>query len=61
MTERILKLMREPSSYAGLAGLLAGLGLFGFSQEMWMQIGGAIAAVAGVVAMVVLDPADQPK
>lgn len=58
MKKRILKLLKEPSTYAGMAGVLAGLGVAGMSEDQWMQVFGAVASVAGAVAMFVLDSAD---
>ena len=59
MKNRILKLAKEPSSYAGLAGLVGGMSLLGLGVEGWEVIFGAVAAVAGAVAMFLLDPADK--
>jgi len=59
MKERILKLLQEPSTYAGLAGVMAGLGILNLSEDQWLQIGGAISALAGVVAMFVLEGGDK--
>ena len=59
MKERILKLMKEPSTFAGLAAFLGGAVVLGLDVDMWQQVFGAVAAVAGVVAMLVLDPADK--
>jgi len=51
----LIERLREPSTYAGVAAFLAGLGLFGLSENEWNQIFGAIASVAGVVAMFMRD------
>jgi hypothetical protein len=59
MTERIIKLMKEPSTYAGLGAFLGGAAVLGLDTDSWMNIFGAVAAVAGAVAMFVLDPADK--
>ena len=59
MKERIIKLLQEPSTYAGLAGVMAGLGILNLSEDQWLQIGGAISALAGVVAMFVLEKGDK--
>lgn len=59
MWKRILKLAKEPTTYAGFAGLLGGIGLFSMTEDQWMQIFGAAAAVAGAVAMVVLEAGDK--
>jgi hypothetical protein len=58
MKKRILKLIKEPSTFAGLASMLGGISVAGLTEDMWLQIFGAVAAVAGVVAMFVLDTYD---
>ena len=59
MLKRVLKLLKEPSTYAGLAGMLGGMGILSMSEDQWLQIFGAVAAVAGAVAMFMLDPGDK--
>ena len=59
MFKRVLKLLKEPSTYAGFAGMLGGAGVLSMSEDQWLQIFGAVAAVAGAVAMFVLDPGDK--
>jgi len=44
--------LKEPSTYAGLSGLMIAIGL---SQEQWTIISSALAGLAGVVAMVLKD------
>jgi len=51
----ILDRLREPSTFAGIAAFLAGVGIFGLSENEWNQIFGAIASVTGVVAMLMRD------
>ena len=51
----LLTRMKEPSTYAGIAAFLAGFGLLGLTQQDWNQIFGAVAAVAGVVAIFVKE------
>lgn len=53
----IIDRLREPSTFAGVAAFLAGVGLFGLSENEWNQVFGAIASVAGVVAMFMRDGA----
>lgn len=53
----LIERLREPSTYAGIAAFLAGVGLFGLSEHEWNQIFGAVASVAGVVAMFLRDGA----
>jgi len=57
----IIDRLREPSTFAGVAAFLAGVGLFGLSENEWNQVFGAIASVSGVVAMFMRDgvPAEQ--
>lgn len=52
MTDYILKRLREPSTYAGFAGLALAIGL---SEGQWATISAAIAGLAGVVAMLLHD------
>ncbi len=51
-----LERLREPSTFAGIAAFLAGLGVFGFGESEWNQIFGAVASVAGAVAIFMKDP-----
>lgn len=53
----VIERLREPSTYAGVAAFLAGVGLFGLSENEWNQIFGAVASVAGVIAMLLRDGA----
>jgi len=48
----LLERLKEPSTYAGLSGLMIAIGL---SSEQWSVISTAIAGVAGIVAMVLKD------
>lgn len=61
----LINRLREPSTYAGVAAFLAGVGLFGLSENEWNQVFGAITSVAGVVAMLlgdgVMPPSPEPK
>jgi len=50
--EWIVNRLKEPSTYAGLAGLALALGL---SDAEWMAIGTAVAAVSAAVAVVVAE------
>jgi hypothetical protein len=43
--------LKEPSTYAGIASCLAGLGLLGLTKDEWDQILGALVALVGVVAI----------
>lgn len=47
----ILKRLQEPSTYAGIAAFLAGFGLLGLTEAEWNQVFGAVAALAGAVAI----------
>lgn len=46
--------LREPSTYAGLAGLALA---FGVSEPTWSAISTAVASVAALIAMLVGDKA----
>lgn len=59
MLERIIKLVQEPSTWAGLAGFLGGISLFGLGTELWTEIFGVVMAIAGIVGTVMLDNADK--
>jgi hypothetical protein len=59
LKKRGLKLLQEPSTYAGLAAFLGGSAILGLDVDGWIQVFAAVAAVAGAVAMFVLDPADE--
>jgi hypothetical protein len=54
----IIQRLKEPSTYAGIAAFLAGFGLLGLTEQDWNQIFGALAAVAGVVAIFVKEKPD---
>ncbi len=56
----ILDRLREPSTYAGLAALLSGLGLFGFSEVQWNELFGVLASLAGAVAIFMGDGSANP-
>ena len=43
---------KEPSTWAGLAGLAV---VFGVTAEQWSMVGNAIAAVAAAIAMFVAE------
>jgi len=47
----ILRRLQEPSTYAGLAAILAALGLLNLTEQEWNDVFGAIAAVAGALAI----------
>lgn len=51
----IIDRLREPSSFAGIAAFLAGVGIFGLSENEWNQVFAAVAAVAGVIAIFMRD------
>ncbi len=58
----ILDRLREPSTFAGVAAFLAGIGIFGLSENEWNQVFGAITSLAGVVAMLMRDgPRPEPR
>jgi hypothetical protein len=51
----IIKRLQEPSTYAGIAAFLTGFGLLGLTEQDWNTIMGAVAALAGVVAIFVRE------
>jgi hypothetical protein len=51
----ILKRLREPSTYAGIAAFLASFDLLGLTETDWNQIFGALAAVAAAAAIFLRD------
>jgi hypothetical protein len=50
----VLARLKEPSTYAGLSGLALALGVSG---ELYSAASAALAAIAGLVAVVLADPA----
>ena len=48
----ILDRLKEPSTYAGLSGLMIAIGL---SQEQWTMISTVLAGVASLAAMFLKD------
>ena len=48
----ILDRLKEPSTYAGLSGLMIAIGL---SQEQWTMISTVLAGLAGLAAMFLKD------
>lgn len=57
----LLDRLREPSTYAGLAALLASLGLFGFSEAEWNDLFGVFSSLAAAVAIFLGDPAEDEE
>lgn len=53
MMQTIINRLKEPSTYAGLAGVLASLGVLGLGEDQWGTILAAVAGVAGAVAVFV--------
>ena len=61
----IIQRLKEPSTYAGIAAFLAGFSLLGLTETDWNQIFGALAAIAGVLAIFLREkggaaPGKQP-
>lgn len=56
MLNWIISRLREPSTYAGLAGLALAVGV---SAEQWAAISTAVAGVAGVIAIFVREKATE--
>lgn len=59
LKERVLKLIREPSTWTGVASFLGGAAIFGIGEEQWSDILGGLMMSLGTIASVVLDPADK--
>lgn len=56
MVQWIIDRAREPSTYAGFAGVGAALGMSG---QLWGAIGALIAAIAGVAAIVIKEKGEK--
>jgi len=54
----LLARMKEPSTYAGLSGLALA---FGVSTELYTAASTALAAIAGVVAVVLADRTEHSE
>lgn len=50
-----LKRLKEPSTYAGLSGLALALGVSG---DLYAAVSSALAAVAGLIAIVLAENAE---
>ena len=59
--KRFLKLAKEPSTWAGLAGVLGAAAIGGINVEGWTTVFSVLAGICGVVAMFTLDPADKEE
>lgn len=57
MVHFVLSRLKEPSTYAGLSGIALALGVSG---ELYNAVAGALAGVAGLVA-VLLAEKSQPE
>jgi NAD/NADP transhydrogenase alpha subunit len=53
----ILDRLQEPSTYAGIAAFLAGLGLLGLNEQAWNQVLGACVTIAASAAMLLKEKA----
>lgn len=54
MVQFILSRLKEPSTFAGLSGIALALGVSG---ELYNAAAGAIAGVAGLIAVIMSDKA----
>lgn len=61
MSPKTKKLMAEPSTWGGVAAMLAAGGVLGLTEELWQQVLAGIGVVLGALAASVLDPADREK
>ena len=55
----VLLRLKEPSTFAGIAGAAAGFGFMGLSEGDFNMIFGAISAVAAAVAVFMRDPGSE--
>lgn len=53
---KIIARFREPSTYAGIAALLASLGVAGLSEDQWTQVLAVVPAIVAAVAVFLKDP-----
>ncbi len=58
MVHFILSRPKEPSTFAGLSGIALALGMSG---ELYNAVAGAIAGVAGLVAVLLADKPDHAE
>lgn len=58
---RIIKLIQEPSTYAGFASLLAGAGIFSISEDDLMQLFGVVIMLISIIPTIVLDTRDSEQ
>jgi hypothetical protein len=58
MVHFILSRLKEPSTFAGLSGIALALGMSG---ELYNAVAGAIAGVAGLVAVLLADKPDHAE
>lgn len=58
MVHFILSRLKEPSTFAGLSGIAVALGMSG---ELYNAVAGAIAGVAGLVAVLLADKPDHAE
>lgn len=54
MVHFVLSRLKEPSTYAGLSGIALALGVSG---ELYNAVAGALAGVAGLVAVLLAEKA----
>ncbi len=52
---RIVLLSKEPSTFAGIAGILGASAILGLDVSAWTQVLTGVGMVAGVIATVMLD------
>lgn len=53
---KIINRLKEPSTYGGIAAMLASLGLLGLGEGEWNTVLGAVAAIAAAAAVFFKDP-----
>ena len=47
--------LKEPSTYAGIAGAFAALGILDLDEGAWNTIFGAVAAIAAAAAVIIKE------
>lgn len=56
---RILKRLREPSTWISIGGLFYALGFTGVAPEQWGVIGNAIGTICLVAGALIKDPGSE--
>ncbi|MGH1350012.1 MAG: hypothetical protein ACRBBN_04285 [Methyloligellaceae bacterium] len=57
----ILNRLKEPSTFAGIAAVFASFGLLDLSESQWNEFFGAVAALAGLAAVVLEEKNNEDE